>query len=92
MFKHPKMRNVTQTLLKKIFHLCVVFFGVHSFQCLNTENCCLSVSGIVMVQFHLDELYLHSLHYVQYFSVVDSFSSGQPQKIGTKAYLLGCCL
>ena len=34
---------------------------------------------------------IYTLHNVQYFSMVDSFPSGQPQKIGTKAYLLGCC-
>ena len=38
-FKHPKMRNVTQTLLNKISYQTFFFFSlVHSFQCLNSEN------------------------------------------------------
>ena len=41
MFKHPKINNVTQTLLKKhAYHMRFIFQN-HSFQCLNTENCCL---------------------------------------------------
>lgn len=35
------MRNIAQTLLKNISYQ-TRFFGVHSFQYLNIENCCLS--------------------------------------------------
>ena len=39
-FKHPKMRNVTQTLQNEISYQTPFFFS-HSFQYLNTKNCCL---------------------------------------------------
>ena len=37
-FKHPKMRNVTQTLLKKRLLPNMLFFGPRSFQWLNTKK------------------------------------------------------
>ena len=43
-FKHPKLRTVTQTLLiKKTSTKHSFLFGVHSYQCLNIEKCCLSL-------------------------------------------------
>ena len=46
-FKHLKMSNITQTLLKKtllpivLFYFYFYFFQNHSFRDLNTENSCL---------------------------------------------------
>ena len=42
-FKHPKLRTLTQTLFIKNSTKHTLLFGNHSFQCLNTKNCSLSL-------------------------------------------------
>ena len=56
MFKHPKLRIVTQTLKKNTSTKHIIFFGTYSFQYLNTKKYCLeslTKQALCYVECHL---------------------------------------